>query len=579
MGRMLKNYFLTFLVLALPFLAISCVDEQVVNDPAQNTNGSILIQSVPSGASIYLFGTNIGKVTPDSVTDIESGNYEISLKLQGYRDTTFVVPVVSKYRTTKSISLRSLKPAGSVIVLSNPSGAQILLNGAGSGKVTPDTLTNLSAGQIFLTLKLQGYKDTTFTVNVLDSISVTKNITMNRIVTPPQQKAGIHISSNPQGAMIFLANSFTGKITPDSLTNLDNGTYSLTLKLKDYVDTTFIVSIANNISVFSNITLTKSIQIPPRKASLGISSVPNGAQIYLNGRNTLKFTPDSLTNLDIGSYSLTLKLAGYNDTTFNVNITDNSRYDRTISLSRIIPRKGSIFINSNPENAQILLNGIFTGKTTPDTLTALDNGNYSITLKESGYYDTTFTIAITNSQNLTRDITLRKIVPKKNSISVQSDPTGASILLNGSNTGKMTPDVITGLSDGSYNITLTLAGYVDTTLTVSVSNGANESVFVKMQDDLPSVSVQVDYQITFLKQLIFTFQFNQDVILDNVEITNPDNGTTTLSYNGTQISKDEKKGILILQTQKGTWSLTFNGKKAGGSQSSFSVTKTIKVKD
>jgi hypothetical protein len=114
---------------------------------------------------------------------------------------------------------------------------------------------------------------------------------------------------------------------------------------------------------------------------------------------------------------------------------------------------------------------------------------------------------------------------------------------------------------------------------VSVTNGITKLIHVKLTDNLPAVEVKVDYQVTFLKQLIFTFQFSQDVLLDNIGVTNPNNGTTTLNYNGVLVSKNEQKGILILIVLDGTWSLTFNGRKAGGAQSNFSVTKTIKVKE
>ncbi|MGE5682456.1 MAG: PEGA domain-containing protein [Bacillota bacterium] len=571
------NYFVPLLIILFPFLLFSCVDEQSVNNPSLSSNGSLHLQSFPKGASIYILGTNIGKITPDSLIGLESGNYQITLKLQDYKDTTFIASVTNNLKTVTNIVMRTAKKNGSVLVRSNPSGAQILINGSNSFKTTPDTLTGLEIGTIFITLKLQDYKDTTFSVVIPDSDMITQNITLTRTVPIQQYKASITLNSNPQGAMIFLSNSFSGKITPDSLTNLGNGTYLITLKLNEYQDTTFNVTISNNKDVTKSVTLTK---IPPqRKASLALNSVPAGAQIYINGINSNRFTPDSLTNLDPGNYLVTLRLSGYNDTTFNVNITNNSRYERNITLSKIIQRKGSIFVRSNPSGAQILLNGNYTGKITPDTLTDLSNGSYVVTLRLNGYYDSTFTASINNYQNLTRDITLRKVLPLKNSISVQSDPSGAQIFLNGVNTGKVTPGSLTDLNDGAYDITLKLNGFIDTTVTVIVSNGINKQISVVLTDNLPAVDVSLDYQITFIKQLIISFQFNQDVLLDKVDVANPDNETSTLNYNGMLISKDDKKGILILKAQNGNWTLTFTGKKAGGKQEEFTITRKVRVKD
>ncbi|MGE5412488.1 MAG: PEGA domain-containing protein [Clostridiales bacterium] len=503
MGSKVKKYILRLLLFALPFFIYSCVDEQVVNDPVQNSNGSLYIESVPIGASIFFLGTSIGKVTPDSITNLASGNYEVALKMAGYKDSTFIVSILSNYRTTKSIVMRSVKGNGIVIVRSNPSGAQILLNGMNSGKITPDTLKDLNEGTFYLTLKLKDYNDTTFsTVINGNSAIVTEDITLKRNTPPQQQKASIRLSSSPQGASILLNNTPTGKVTPDSITNVYNGIYSITLRL-----------------------------------------------------------------------------SGYQDTTISVSIINNSSYQGNIVLKQIVEQKGSILVRSTPGNAQIWLNGSNTGNLTPSSITNLVNGSYAFTLKATGYYDTSFTVVLTNNQNITKDITLTRIPPKKNTISLQSDPSGAQIYLFGSYTGKNTPNDLTNLDDGKYDITLKSSGFKDTTFSVSVSNGVTKPFSVKMQDLLPDVEVTVDYQVTILKQLIFTYQFNQYVLLDNVAITNPNSETTTLNYNGLQIAQNEKRVILILIVQNGNWDLTFRGRKAGGSQKSFTVTQRVKVKD
>lgn len=58
---------------------------------------------------------------------------------------------------------------GNVVIVSTPAGAQIwtgTTTKTNSGKVTPDTLKNLSGTSVTVTLKLTDYNDTTFTVPV-----------------------------------------------------------------------------------------------------------------------------------------------------------------------------------------------------------------------------------------------------------------------------------------------------------------------------------------------------------------------------------------------------------------------------
>lgn len=54
--------------------------------------------------------------------------------------------------------------------------------------------------------------------------------------------------------------------------------------------------------------------------SMFITSVPAGAQIWVNGSNTNKVTPDSVVNLSPATYNVTLKLTNYTDATFQVAV-------------------------------------------------------------------------------------------------------------------------------------------------------------------------------------------------------------------------------------------------------------------
>lgn len=62
---------------------------------------------------------------------------------------------------------------------------------------------------------------------------------------------------------------------------------------------------------------------PDPKGSLFVSSIPSGAQIWVNGLNSNKVTPDTVTNLDPAVYNVTLKLQDYNDSTFQVSVSAN----------------------------------------------------------------------------------------------------------------------------------------------------------------------------------------------------------------------------------------------------------------
>jgi len=76
----------------------------------------------------------------------------------------------------------------------------------------------------------------------------------------PTPDGNIFVSSNPAGAEIWIDGTNTLKTTADTVKNVDEGVHSITLKLEDYRDTTFSVSVTGGqTSVVSNVTLVSNI--------------------------------------------------------------------------------------------------------------------------------------------------------------------------------------------------------------------------------------------------------------------------------------------------------------------------------
>ncbi len=99
---MKKYFYLTMLVIL--GLAIAACDD-TTTEPEAVTTGSVYITSTPAGADIYIGTTDQGKNTPDSLTAMEAGNYQVTLKLTGYKDTTFTVTITAGKKATKAIVL------------------------------------------------------------------------------------------------------------------------------------------------------------------------------------------------------------------------------------------------------------------------------------------------------------------------------------------------------------------------------------------------------------------------------------------------------------------------------------------
>ena len=94
----MKKYLL-LLIVPLAIIILSSCNSTDTTNPPTITKGSIFVQSSPAGASIAVGGSATGKVTPDSVTDLDEGTYNVTLSLSNYKDTTFSVSVTAGTQT------------------------------------------------------------------------------------------------------------------------------------------------------------------------------------------------------------------------------------------------------------------------------------------------------------------------------------------------------------------------------------------------------------------------------------------------------------------------------------------------
>ena len=93
------------ILIAICGLSLFNCTEENPDSPSQIPNGRLVIKSNPSGARIYLQGNDTGKITPDSLDNLETGNYDGYLYLQYYDTAYFSITISANLTTTKDISL------------------------------------------------------------------------------------------------------------------------------------------------------------------------------------------------------------------------------------------------------------------------------------------------------------------------------------------------------------------------------------------------------------------------------------------------------------------------------------------
>lgn len=181
----------------------------------------------------------------------------------------------------------------------------------------------------------------------------------------------------------------------------------------------FVVSI---IDQNSNVTASGSANVNLTAAIgyLAINSTPSGANVFINNSpQGVVGTPLNI-NIPVGVYTLTLKLAGYQDFTQQVTVTAGQT---TTVNATMVAASGNVPINSTPSGAQITIvsahdaygNALQISNpnlgTTPLTATLPTNIAYQFKASLAGYLDSTLSIIILPGVNTPLNFGLVASIP------------------------------------------------------------------------------------------------------------------------------------------------------------------------
>lgn len=468
---------------------IKCVENHVLP-----SFGTIYVSTDPPGASIFLDDENTGKVTPDSLVEMLSGEYELSVSLNEFIDTTFNINLNDGQNLSYDIYLKEENPKGEIKLTSEPSGASVFINNINTGLTTPATLSNLERGEYLVKLSLDLYDDSEFTIQLDKDESVEKNTKMIIAGTA----GSLFVTSNPTGANIFLDDEFKG-VTPDTIQPLAGGQYQIKLTLEDYRDTTIVTNVQSGTLSTENIILTF---YEPR-GSISLDSNPKGAKIFVNDTNTELLTPNIINKLEAGNYQIKLSLTQYFDTTFTVPVIEDQRTNWPLIELKEIPFL--ITVDINPEGA-----GVVTG----------DGGYYQgdeVSLSASANTGYSFVNWTENSTEVSKDPTYTFTANANRSL-VANFSLNSYLIATSSN-----PEA-GGLTSGG--------GTFDYGSTANVSAVPSSGyTFVNWTENGSPVHNEIDYSFTVTedRNLVANFSINNYIVTTT---SNPEDGGITSGGGG-----------------------------------------------
>lgn len=205
----------------------------------------------------------------------------------------------------------------------------------------------------------------------------------------------LQVSSNVEGAPIFINGSDTGERTPATISNLTPG--RVTVMVGDGCG-----------SGETEVTLTEgkvskvNVAIVEQKGSLLLNMTPAESVVFLNG-DPLPATSGVAFEVECGTHSLRVESDGFSP--FKGLVTVDSPETVTMPINLRTLGQGTLVVSGSPKTADIYLDGKMRGSGSV-TLEGVIEGVHLLSARENGYQEALQAVMVGPNETLTYQIKL-----------------------------------------------------------------------------------------------------------------------------------------------------------------------------
>lgn len=368
----------------------------------------------PADATLYI--NNQKKGTGAWTGRLNEGVYSFEVRKDRFRPARQDIEVIAGKRDT--LELKPSPIYGSLDVMTNPSGANIIIDGKDCG-TTPNTIKNLPIGDCTVQLNKAGYASISTTVIISEDKST-------ELIETLQEGAGVvssqsttsygslEVATNPSGVSILIEGKNYGE-SPTTINNLPIGMYNVQLNKPGFTSIDKRVNIVNGETVKLSETLYNGRNVTVKSNAVD-------ANLFVDDILISK-TPYT-GNLSFGSHILRAEQGGQKvEKAVNISPAgDENSYNLDFMTK-------TISITSNPSDVDVTIDGKYLGKT--PIKAELTVGMHPLQLKNADKSNSQ-DIEISNETSSVLYFELTDCYSKK---TITSEPTGATVFINGEEKG------------------------------------------------------------------------------------------------------------------------------------------------
>ncbi|WFB35646.1 PEGA domain-containing protein [Kiritimatiellota bacterium B12222] len=310
-------------------LHLTTGEREVLDSTMRPIKGLMVINSTPQGAAVSIGEVFAGN-TPLTLHEIGLGTHRARLVMSGFDDKEIEFSVTDRIPQALNVDLNS--NAGVLVVLSNPTGATVFVDGRNEG-TTPLSLDQIAKGQRDVLLQYPGHEP--YRQNVLIAASDTTRIDATLTPLP----GGLSVISIPGKARVYVDGEFTGE-APVTLKNLAPGAHNIRVESRGHAEESRTVQIERGENSIEEFRLERN------SGTLQIITRPAGVNVNINGEFMGKTRPGAdgsdvvssplmIDMLSQGSHTLQLVREGYTFQTKRFFITK----DQVTTLEETLERK------------------------------------------------------------------------------------------------------------------------------------------------------------------------------------------------------------------------------------------------